>query len=133
MTIWGNVFGFASVLVLAVLVAWLFPDLALLLGIAGLALAEAFGARSFRRPRSSVPAAPSRLAPAYSAGRGCAPGCCPICGMDDPQGLEPCWGGLEAHRDCAEYLGYGPQTLGITMAEASANIGAVLAYLEGRE
>ncbi|WP_042400037.1 DNA-binding protein [Streptacidiphilus carbonis] len=47
--------------------------------------------------------------PAFPGGRGCAPGCCPICGMDDLAGLEPCWGGLMAHQDCAEWLDEEPR------------------------
>lgn len=49
-------------------------------------------------------AAPGSSAVAFPGGEGCPAGACPICGMEDPDRLEPCWGGLQAHLACAELL-----------------------------
>jgi hypothetical protein len=67
------------------------------------------GVSRYHLDRACADAAPPEREPAFPGGRGCAPGCCPICGMDDPMGLEPCWGGQEAHQDCADWLGKLPQ------------------------
>jgi hypothetical protein len=87
--------------------------------------------------RACRDAAPPDRTPRFPGGRGCAPGCCPICGMHDPVSLEACWGGLMAHQDCADWLGMLPQldreqqremihhfpgVGGVTLAEASANL-----------
>lgn len=50
--------------------------------------------------------APTRT-PAFPGGKDCPPGCCPICGMEDPDYLEA-WGHLQAHRACAELEGEPP-------------------------
>ena len=42
---------------------------------------------------------------AFPGGVDCPPGCCPICGMRDPDRLERCWGHLDAHPSCAEWVG----------------------------
>ncbi|MEZ0090009.1 hypothetical protein [Streptacidiphilus sp. EB129] len=92
--------------------------------------------RGTRIPKPTPPVAELRTA-RFPAGRACPPGCCPICGMDDPVSLEACWGGLMAHQDCADWLGMLPQldreqqremihhfpgVAGVTLAEASANL-----------
>lgn len=41
---------------------------------------------------------------AFPGGEGCPAGACPICAMEDPDRLEPCWGGLQAHPACVELL-----------------------------
>jgi hypothetical protein len=51
---------------------------------------------------------PTPRTPAFPAAVDCPDGCCPICGMHDPEGLERCWGHLEAHPLCAEWLGKPP-------------------------
>ena len=54
-------------------------------------------------------ALPAVRAPAFPAGVGCPPGCCPVCGQHDPDRLERCWGHLDAHPSCAEWVGEPPQ------------------------
>jgi hypothetical protein len=80
------------------------------------------GVTRYHLDRPCADAAPPERTPAFPGGRGCEPGCCPICGMDDPMGLEPCWGGQKAHQDCADWLGREPAVGGITMTEASADL-----------
>lgn len=63
------------------------------------------GVTRYHLDRACADAAPPEREPAFPGGRGCEPDCCPICGMDDPMGLEPCWGGQKAHQDCADWLG----------------------------
>lgn len=67
------------------------------------------GVTRYHLDRACADTAPPTREPAFPGGRGCPPGCCPICGMDDPMGLEPCWGGQKAHQDCADWLGELPQ------------------------
>jgi len=68
--------------------------------------------------------APEDRTPAFPAGRGCPPGCCPICGQHEPDQLvEGC------HEACVEWLGYVPRpsAFGVTVAEVGTALAAAFA------
>jgi hypothetical protein len=53
--------------------------------------------------------APPERTARFPNGEGCPPGTCPVCGQHDPDRLERCWGHLDAHPSCAEWVRELPQ------------------------
>ena len=82
------------------------PGGMLLIPTVPLTAAMWLGWRMTRTPKATP--APTRT-PAFPGGRGCPAGCCPICGMEDPDGTAYAWSvGLSvrrAHIACVEWLG----------------------------
>lgn len=78
------------------------PVIVLMFGIARL---QQIAGRAEREQAAAVDAvlAAERTA-AYPGGTDCPPGTCPVCGQHDPDRLERCWGHLDAHPSCAEWV-----------------------------
>ncbi len=82
------------------------PVVVLMLGIARM---QQIAGRAEQEQAAAVDAvlAAERTA-AFPGGTDCPPGTCPVCGQHDPDRLERCWGHLDAHPSCAEWVGEPP-------------------------
>lgn len=87
-----------------------FASLPVIIVMLGIARMQQVAGRAEQEQAAAVDAALATVrTPAFPGGKDCPAGCCPICGMHDPDRLERCWGHLDAHPSCAEWVGELPQ------------------------